>query len=72
MLNLQIRLDPSKCTWLYIQIIGQHIEEALYLASMQIHRDDMIASSCLQHIGNELRQDWRPGFCLATRMGSSG
>ena len=60
--NLQIRLDPPECTRLRIQIIDRHIEEALYLASMHIHRDDMIASGCLQHIGNELRRDRRPGF----------
>jgi hypothetical protein len=62
LLNLQIRLDPPKRTRLRIQIIYRHIEEALYLASMHIHRNDMIATGCLQHIGNELRRDRCPGF----------
>jgi len=31
---------------------------------MQIHRDDMIAPRRLQHIGNELRRDRRPGLIL--------
>ncbi len=31
---------------------------------MQVHRDDMIAPGRLQHIGNELRRDGRPGLVL--------
>jgi hypothetical protein len=64
LLDLQVRLDPPKRTRLRIQIINRHIEETLYLTGMQIHRDDMIAPGRLQHIGNELRRDRRPGLVL--------
>jgi hypothetical protein len=64
LLNLQIRLNPPQRTRLRIQIVDWHIEEALYLTSMHIHCDDMIAPSRLQHIGNKLRRDRGPRLIL--------
>lgn len=57
--NVQMLPDPTKCTRFSIKVINGNIEEALYLTSVKVHRDDMVASSCLEHIGHELGRDGR-------------
>jgi hypothetical protein len=62
--HLQILPNPPQRTRLCIQIIHWHIEEPLNLTGMQVHRDDMITSSRLQHIRNKFRRDRSPRFVL--------
>lgn len=67
----QILPNPPQRAGLRIQIVDRHIEEPLYLASMQIHCDNMVAPRRLQHIRNQLRGDGRPGlvFLVLARVG---
>jgi hypothetical protein len=54
---LEIFSNPSECARLCVEIVYWHIEEALNLRCMEIHRDDMVTPSSLQHIRNQLGRD---------------
>ena len=62
--SLEVFSNPSQCAGLRIQIIHRHVEEALDLRGMEIHRDDMVTPSGLQHIGNKLGRYRRPTLVL--------
>jgi hypothetical protein len=55
--SMEIFSNPSKCARLRIQIIHWYVKEALDLRRMEIHRDDMVTPSSLQHIRNKLGRD---------------
>lgn len=63
--------DPPQCAGLCIQIIYRHVEKSLNLRGVEIHRDDVVTPSGLQHIGDKLRRDWRSALVLLvlTRIG---
>lgn len=42
------------------QVVDGDLEEALDLARVKIHRDDVVAASDLEHVGNEFGRDGRP------------
>jgi hypothetical protein len=60
--HIQILPNPPERTWFRIQIIHRHVEEPLDLARMQIHRDNVITTRCLQHIGYQFRAYGSPRF----------
>lgn len=41
------------------QVVNGNFEETLDLRSVQVHRDDVIATGDLQHVGDEFGGDWR-------------
>lgn len=73
-LHIQILPNPPQRARLRIKIIDRHIEKPLYLARVQIHRNDMITPCRLQHIGHEFRRDGGAGLVLLVlaRVGEIG
>lgn len=41
------------------EVINGNFKEPLDLRSVEIHRDDMVAPSDLEHVGDKFRGDWR-------------
>ena len=50
--RVEVLFDPTQGTWLRIEIVHGDIEEALDLAGVEIHGDDVVASCRLQHVGH--------------------
>lgn len=73
-LHIQILADPFQHTRFGIQIVNRHIEETLNLARMEIHSDDVIAPSSLQHVGHQLGGDRSTAlvFLILARIGEVG
>ena len=73
-LHIQILTDPFQHTRFGIQVVNRHIEETLNLARMEVHSDDMIASSGLQHVGHQLGGDRSTAlvFLVLARIGEVG
>lgn len=67
--HVEVFPDPLEHTRLGIQVVHRNIEEALDLASVQIHRNDMVAASSLKHIGHKLRCDRRPALVFLILAG---
>lgn len=55
--NVQVLTDPLQDARLGVQVVDGDIEEALDLASVQVHSDDVVAASGLEHVGHELSGD---------------
>lgn len=55
--NVEILSDPSQHTWLCVEVVYGHVEEALDLTGMEVHGDDVVAASRLQHVCHELGGD---------------
>lgn len=70
----QILPNPSQRTWLGVQVVYRHVEETLDLTCVQIHGDDVVAASGLQHVGHELSCDGRTALVLLVlaRIGEVG
>ena len=64
LLYIQICPDPPQGTWLRVEVVDGYIEETLDLTRVQIHRDDMVTTSRLQHIGHELGRYGRTRLVL--------
>lgn len=73
-LHLQVLPDPPQRAGLRIQVIDGHVEEALDLAGVQVHGDDVVAARRLQHVGHELGGDGRARLVLfvLARVGEVG
>ena len=54
-----VQLDISKHEGLRVQVVDGKVEEALDLAGVQIHGDDVVAARDGKHVGDELRGDRR-------------
>lgn len=52
--DVEVLTDPLEHTGLGVQVVDGHVEEALDLAGVEIHGDDMVAASSLKHVGHEL------------------
>jgi hypothetical protein len=61
---LEVLPDPSQGAGFGVQVINWHIEEALDLRGVQVHRDDMVTAGRLQHIGNKFCRDGSPALVL--------
>lgn len=61
--------DPPQGARFSIEIIHWHIEKSLYLTRMQIHRDDMVATCGLQHVGHKAGSDGRTGLVFLVLAG---
>jgi hypothetical protein len=57
-------LDVGDHEGLRVEVVDRNIEEALDLACMQVHCDDVVAAGHGEHIGNELGGDGRPALVL--------
>ena len=44
---------------LRVQVIDRHVEKALDLRCVQVHRNHMVTPSCLEHIGDQTSRDRR-------------
>lgn len=62
-------LDIRDHQGLRIEIINGEIKEALNLAGMQVHGDDMVAASNCKHIGDKLSGDGGAGLVLLVHPG---
>ncbi len=64
-------LDVGNHEGLRVEVVYGEIEEALDLAGMQVHGDDMVAAGDSEHVGDELGGDWRAALVLFihTRVG---
>lgn len=62
--TFDVPLDVSNHERFRIQVVDRNIKEPLYLARMQVHRNDMVAPRHHQHVRNELRSDWSAGLVL--------
>jgi len=62
-------LDVGNHQRLRPQVIHRYIKEALNLTGMQVHGDNMVASSHDNHIRNQLGRDWSTGFVLFVHPG---
>lgn len=69
-----VALDVRDEQRLRIQVVDRNVEEALDLARMQVHRDDMVRARGGEHVRDELRGDRRArGVLLVhTRVGEGG
>lgn len=72
--HIQILPDPLQHTRLSIQIVNRNVEEALNLACVKVHGDDMIAASSLEHVGHQLGGDRSTAlvFLILARVGEVG
>lgn len=52
-LDIQILANPLQHARFRIKVVDRHVEEALNLAGMQIHGDDMLRAGDRQHVGDE-------------------
>jgi hypothetical protein len=70
-LDIEIFADPPQRTRFRVQVVDWDIEEALNLTGVKIHRNYMITSCYLEHIGHELGGDRRSGlvFLVLTSIG---
>ena len=59
-----VQLDISKHEGLRVQVVDGKVEEALDLARVQIHGDDVVAARDGKHVGDELRGDGRATLVL--------
>lgn len=62
--NVQILSNPSQHTWLGVEVVYGHIEEALNLTCMKVHGNDVVTACCLKHVCHELCGDWCAAFVL--------
>ena len=64
-------LDVGNHEGLRVEVVYGEIEEALDLAGMQVHGDDMVAAGDSEHVGDELGGDRRAALVLFihTRVG---
>lgn len=69
LLDWQVLSNPPECARFGVQVIYRDIEEALDLASMQIHGDDMVTACRLQHVCHELRRNGGTRFVLLVLSG---
>ena len=72
--QVDILADPAQRAGLRVQIVDGHVEEALDLARVQIHGDDVVAAGRLQHVGGEFGSDGRARLVLfvLARVGEVG
>lgn len=73
-LYFEVVPDPLQRAWLRVEIVDGHVEEALDLAGVQVHGDDMVAAGRLQHVGHEAGGDGSAGPVLLVlpRVGEVG
>jgi hypothetical protein len=73
-LDWQVFSDPAQSGGLSVEVVHWYIEEALNLACVQVHCDDMVAASGLQHVGHELGRDRSSTLILLilSRVGEVG
>ena len=65
----QVVADPAERAGLGVQVVDGDVEEALDLAGVQVHGDDVVAARRLQHVGHQLRRDRSPGLVLLVLAG---
>ena len=61
--------DPAQHARLGVEVVNGHIEEALDLAGVQVHGDDVVAAGRLQHVGDELGTDGGAALILLILAG---
>ena len=73
-LDADVVADPAQHARLGVQIVDGHVEEALDLAGVQVHGDDVVAAGRLQHVGDQLGRDGRARLVLLVlaRVGEVG
>lgn len=62
--HIQVFANPLQYTRLGIQVIDGNVEEALDLAGVEVHGDDVVATSSLEHVCHELRSDGSTALIL--------
>lgn len=67
--HVEVLADPLQHARLGVQVVHGDIEEALDLAGMQIHGDDVVAASSLEHVCHELGSDGRTALILLILTG---
>ena len=72
--QVDILPDPAQGAGLGVQVVDGDVEEALDLAGVQVHCDDVVAAGRLQHVGGELGRDGRARLVLLVlaRVGEVG
>lgn len=65
----QVFTDPFHTVRLCVQVVHGHVEEALDLRRVQVHRDDVVAARRLEHVGHQLRRDGCSGFVFLVLSG---
>lgn len=55
--DIKVLPDPLQNAGLGVQVVDGDIEEALDLASVQVHGNNVVTTSSLQHVGHELSGD---------------
>lgn len=55
--HIQVFADPLQNARLSIQVIDGNVEEALDLAGVEVHGDDVVATSSLEHVCHKLGGD---------------
>ena len=59
-----VQLDVREHEGLRVEVVDGKVEEALDLAGVQIHGDDVVAARDGEHVGDELRGDGRAALVL--------
>lgn len=72
--HVEVLTNPLQHARLSIQVVHWDIEKALDLAGVQIHGDNMVAASSLEHVGHELGSDGRTAliFLILTSVREVG
>ena len=55
--DIEIRPDPAQSAGLGVEVVDGDVEEALDLAGVQVHGDDVVTPGRLEHVGHELCGD---------------
>lgn len=67
--NVVVKSNPTEHAGLGIEVVDGDVKEALNLRSVQIHSDDMVAASGLEHVGHELGGDGSARLVLLVLTG---
>ena len=64
-----VQLDVREHEGLRVEVVDGKVEEALDLAGVQVHGDDVVAAGDSEHVGDELGGDGRAALVLFVHAG---
>lgn len=68
-LDVQVLANPPKSARFRVEVVHGHIEEALNLAGVEVHCDDVVATGSLKHVCHKFCCDWRARLVLLILAG---
>ena len=73
-LDVQVLADPAKGAGLGVQVVDRDVEESLDLGGVEVHCDDVVTSSGLEHVGHQAGGDGgtRLVLLVLARVGEVG